>query len=553
MPARFVKDGAVKSGKVSPPAGIALFLIVAVLCPLYSLDAVKFPRIEADPAIENFLKDGPYSAEELFEIALWASGGVKSGGKFIYGKGGKKPPLQAQIEEKDGLTYRDYLNFAARKLKETEPEEERARAEYILDFMHREILTGYSLNQSGIDVLLSDGTYNCVSSAVLYMILASASGLETKGVVTRDHAFITVFFKTGGSGGGGQTGEADVETTNRFGFNPGGKKEFNEGFKSTGFKYVPKTNYRDRVSVSGIELISTILQNRIKTLEDKHDYYQAVPLAIDRKRLLAGHGAAGTSVFEDPVKMADERLMNYGAQLLNSGREDAALQWAGYIAGTISDKGLLENYIYSALNNKISRLIRAGDFAGARAALELYIPKLTNGSSIKKLRGMLSEAELAELVNSAASREDAETALARISEAENYGLHNTGKAASLRNTVIINEANRVSRAGGAAAAVRWLEDSIAEYGADARLNSALKLYRGNMAGEMHNRFVSLCNKKDYEGAMTFLETALKIMPDSPLLKSDYQKLKQSGQRNTAPGPPPRSESSLPLPPAAADD
>jgi len=491
----------------------------------------QFPRLEPDPVIQTFIKKNQgYNAEELFDIAMWASGGARSGDKFIFAQGrnqGRKPPLQNQIAAQPAnFTYRDYLNFALKKLNEGIPTNGRARAEYILEFMHKELLTNYSLNQSNIDLMLSTGVYNCVSSAVLYTILAGAEGLKTKGVITRDHAFVTVFFNENG-----MSKEADVETTNKYGFNPGEKKgiekkEFNEDFKTTGFTYVPKTNYRQRETISDLELISCILQNRIKALEDKNNFYQAVPLAIDREKLLSFTDTADSAIFEDPVRMADERLMNYGAQLVNSGREDDALQWAGYISNTISNKSLLDNYLYSVLNNKISKLINSKNIAMARAVFEMYSPKLTNAANIKKLNDVINEAEIVYLVNSAGSKTGAEAALQRIAQAEADRSLDAKRISELRTGLIINEANRISRAEGSRAAVNWLEENIAKYGSNANLNSALKLYHENTARELHNQFVAIYNRQDYEGAMTFLESALKEMPDSSLLKSDYQKMRQ---------------------------
>ncbi|MDR3174091.1 MAG: hypothetical protein LBU19_07570, partial [Treponema sp.] len=58
--------------------------------------------------------------------------------------------------------------------------------------MHREFLRSYSAMQTRLDTLLSNGRYNCVSSAVLYLILARSQGLDVRGVAARDHAFASL-------------------------------------------------------------------------------------------------------------------------------------------------------------------------------------------------------------------------------------------------------------------------------------------------------------------------------------------------------------------------
>ena len=111
-------------------------------------------------------------------------------------------------------------------------------AEKTLTFLHRNLLVSYSERQTRVDTAVETGVFNCVSSAVLYLILARSVGLSVGGVRTTDHAFCSVLVD----------GEpVDVETTNPYGYNPGTRKEFSDSFgKLTGYSYVPPSNYRDR-------------------------------------------------------------------------------------------------------------------------------------------------------------------------------------------------------------------------------------------------------------------------------------------------------------------
>ena len=54
---------------------------------------------------------------------------------------------------------------------------EAERGREILKYLYRNYLKSYSLNQTKLDTALESGSYNCVSSAVLYLAAAKAAGL----------------------------------------------------------------------------------------------------------------------------------------------------------------------------------------------------------------------------------------------------------------------------------------------------------------------------------------------------------------------------------------
>jgi hypothetical protein len=151
-------------------------------------------------------------------------------------------------------------------------------AERALTFLHKNLLTSYSVLQTRVDTALETGVYNCVSSAVLYMIVARSVGLSVSGVRTTDHAFCSVLVN-------GQ--QIDVETTNPAGFNPGSKKEFTDSFgKLTGYSYVPPGNYRDRRSIGEKELLSLILYNRVSEYGDSRAFRDALQPAVSSFTLM---------------------------------------------------------------------------------------------------------------------------------------------------------------------------------------------------------------------------------------------------------------------------
>ena len=54
------------------------------------------------------------------------------------------------------------------------------------------LLRAYREDATTLDGILDSGTFNCVSSAVLYALAAGSLGVEVAGVRTSDHAFCTV-------------------------------------------------------------------------------------------------------------------------------------------------------------------------------------------------------------------------------------------------------------------------------------------------------------------------------------------------------------------------
>ena len=153
-----------------------------------------------------------------------------------------------------------------------------ALAERALTFLHRNLFTSYSVLQTRVDTALETGVYNCVSSAMLYLILARSVGLSVGGVRTSDHAFTWVLVN-------GQ--QIDVETTNPFGFNPGAKKDFTDSFgKVTGYTYVPPGGYSDRRTIGEKELLSLILYNRVSEYMDGRSFRDALQPAVSAFTLM---------------------------------------------------------------------------------------------------------------------------------------------------------------------------------------------------------------------------------------------------------------------------
>jgi tetratricopeptide (TPR) repeat protein len=475
--------------------------------------AGNFPRLEADPKAGEFSlldRNGIYSWQDLTDIALWASGGSTSG---IYA----------------GKNVKEIIVNAARELRQSPlPEDFRERGEYVLTFMHDRFLKTYSLHQTRVDEIFNSGRYNCVSSAVLYTILAASAGLDVCGVMTRDHAFVTV-----------NTGDEsiDVETTNPYGFDPGNRREFYNAFGTvTGFAYVPARNYRDRVSISQFELVSLIISNRIADLESRGRYPEAVPLAVDRAALLARRtNPVNSSFFVDPNRDLLDRIFNYGASLIKAGQETDALVWCntawrhyGNTDSTAADPRWQE-FTYAALNNYVVKLLRARQISEARTVLTQYTSRVSR-TYYNQLNSLVVDAELLNRISGIRGAEDAEAVLRTIASAENQSTISANRAMELRNFILIKEGERLATEQGPPAAIAYTEAAIARYGKNANLEEALRVHRSNRVADLHNSFADLFNRREYESARKFLQAALTEFPGNRQLTADLNLTEQALRR-----------------------
>ena len=470
-----------------------------------------FPRLEPDKKALDFYNLGKkasgYSWQELAEISLWASGDTSA----------------SNLEK---------IRAAADTLKNAPdlPPSGKEKAEFILGFMHKNFLKTYSLTQTRVDTIFSGGRFNCVSSAVLYMILCQSAGIETSGVMTKDHAFITVHLGAF---------DYDVETTNPYGFDPGNRKEFHDNFgKLTGFTYVPARNYRDRQTIEQIELISLIMNNRIADFESKNNFAEAVPVAIDRAALLAGSALAvnaGTAepqhLFEDPRSNMMDRIFNYGSMLLKSGKEEDGLRWAAFASPVYPDATRWQEFILAAVNNNTMKLAKAGKLAEAKKFLESQ-KTLLAAADYAQLETILIDTELLSNANKIRTAAEGDAVVSAIEQASASGKIEEPRAVELRTFAIQKTAAALCAAPARnwREAIAYLENALSRFGerliSKRELEQSLKTYRSNLAADYHNRFAAAFNKRNFDEAERILNDGLAEIPDDRQLLSDREAVRK---------------------------
>ena len=245
-------------------------------------EPASFPELQPDPHAPVLAATAePLSIEQIVEAAVAFSGTAKD-------PAAAAESILAHARE-----------FRARSKGLTD---QRRLAEMALEYLHERVLSRYAVMATSIDEAVRTGSYNCVSSAVLYAILARSAGLGVAAVRTRDHAFGAVMV---------EGTWIDVETTNVYGFDPGRKKEFTDSFGAvTGYTYVPPSNYRDRTSIGIKELLALILYNRSSEAGQAGRFREAINPAVSAFTLI------GTADFRETMRIA---ISNYATSLAMQG------------------------------------------------------------------------------------------------------------------------------------------------------------------------------------------------------------------------------------------
>ena len=472
-----------------------LFLLIATSHPLEA-QRTAFPSLEPHP---KALELGKLAAEKnadwaaLAKAALWASS-VNAG-----------PGAEGKVD-----SYFEKIAAAVAELTAADlPKDPKARGEYLLTYLHTHYLKKYVELQTRLDALLESGNYNCVSSAIFYYVLGRAIGLEVEGVMTRDHAFILL--RAG-------TETIDVETTNPYGFDPGNRKEFHDAFgKVTGYAYTPAANYKERTAVTGVDMVSLILQNRIVAAGRAKRSAEEISLALHRAVFLSG-ASLTSSLYEEANSDLMGRIYNYGLGLLKAGREDDCLAWIENVKTRFSDSRYWDELIENAACNKLNKLVRAKKAPEARSAFTVLMPKLSNEKLLHELDTMILEAEILEKVSKILKPGDAEAVLIFL-EKERDRL-SPERFAEIQTAAILSEANRLAKIKDWAGNMRLLDEAIKKYGPNAKLEAVFKTMRQNRISELHNEFVVMFNKRDYNGAKASVQKSLEEFPGERQLVQD---------------------------------
>lgn len=368
----------------------------------------------------------------------------------------------------------------------------------LLQFLHKNLFTQYQFSQTRVDVLLDTGVFNCVSSAVIYDLLAEALGLTTGAVSTTDHAFCTVTIN-------GRT--IDVETTTALGFDPGRKREFHDAFGTlTGFAYVPPGNYSLRTKLDDRGLIGLILQNRISDAQQRGDTVTPIELAWDA---LAIEGAAAAR------DLLDRTYSNYLADLNNAGSFAEGLAIVGKLESTLGTTPKTSALAAAFAQNLIVSDMDAGNFEEARSTVAQWADRTQRSAS--DWYGMILKDQAQQLYQSTGFQ-----SAWQLLQAD-HGATRT-EVLGTEASIALQEAQARMASSNLDAALSF----ISTLPSDVRQMPAVVQFADavtyNLTVQYHNRFADLMNQRRVADAKATLAEGLSRFPASTILQNDQLQL-----------------------------
>jgi hypothetical protein len=513
----------------------------------FALPATALPRLEPAPQASRIATLAePLAPGDFADAALFLSASDPAAG------------LESEAAAGLAARFRSFVETAAAELSAIADPYERGEA--ALTLLHDRLLKRYLSDQTRMDVLIGSGDYNCVSSAVAYMALAKAAGLEVSGAKTPDHAFCSVIV-------GDRS--VDVETTNRYGFDPGTKKSaFSDSFgKTTGFAYVPPSNYARRSRIGEIGLLSLILQNRIATLELSRRNGEAFALAADllamkpddesrqilgeRASNLAGRALERGSPLE-ALALAEAIEARYGklpklnearavavrnalADFGNRGLYAEGFSFMGWAKERYGDDPAFAGFAKAAVNNRSVDLVRAGSF---ELALE-FLDAAAGLAPSKDIAVLGENAALAWIDSSGKTLGFAER-LALTDRMRMEGRISPARAAEAFLAVCGQEANAraaADKSRGWLDAAGAFDQGLGFLSGDPGLLRGKLQCLGNFEGATLNRFAALFNARKLVEAREILTEGIALYPGGERLKAQLVQVDKAIASQAAAGQP----------------
>ena len=488
-----VKSKQIQRMKTKLRPFFAIFTLILFSMPLIAQDG--FPTLEPSFVFMEQKAGEVLSAEEIMAAALEFSGCAStSAAGMIY--------MEQFAELKDSIITSDFMAL-----------EEEARAERLLELMYEKILVQYEELQTQMDVLLYNGTYNCVSASVLYLALSRAADLFVTGQRTPEHCFCTVYT---------MDKKIDIETTNPLGFNPGSKKNLEETARGSRYATVPKRKYSGRHEVSDRMLISLIGRNVSSISMENDDFDTAVSVAAARYEFLKAEPVSSKNDSRDDF---DTVCNNYAAKLQHNAMFVDAMLWLESVIARYGITPAVQNSYENAIYNTVLLFCNGMDFAQASSCYEErkdYLSAKTR-SDIEELM-FLSEVDYQ--LNLIDNFDSGIKYLQGVST--NQIVFSNSKVADrlnkLQENLWLKKINEASMARKFLEGANIAKDGMNVMPKSSAIKKAYSQCMDNYAVSVHNSFATVANAADYDTALSILNDGLEKYPESSLLQKDLKSL-----------------------------
>lgn len=354
--------------------------------------------------------------------------------------------------------------------------EDRGRA--VLKLLYRDYLTTYNFDQTRTDAALETGVYNCVSSALLYMAAARASGLEVRGQRTTQHAFCSIYVPVQNSR---ELQKIDVETTNPYGFNPGSKETIENEANIKQYFVVPKKYYSNRQEVSDCNFAGLIAGNLCSTCIKKGDYERGVPLGATRYDVIRLENSRTAADVRQEFDILTANYVNLKPASAKAFSE--VVEWFT----TVIDRWGVTDFLQKNMDNAYNNLI-------------ILCLKENNDSLVhqyeQKFKSYVTQNQL------------------------------TKTEQLYKETVWLNQLNDYMNKREYQAGLQKADEALKELPANQKIKNMRLYFYNNCIAVIHNNFAKEANAGHFETALKLLTEGLEAFPEDKTLKRDLADLKK---------------------------
>ena len=469
------------------------FLFSVLFLVFYNFELFALPRVRIVAKaeyLELINQNQNFAWESFFELSLSASG----------------------ISFAERNVYREKLRTFIDELKVLLPplSSDYEKGDFILRYIYK-FLTKYDPLQTRMDTMFNSGSYNCVSSAILYTTLARVFGLNVFGIGTPEHAFANVYLPDGRY--------IDVETTSIYGFDPGQKKEFIDTFTSqTGLVYVPKKKYSKREPLNDRVFISLILQNRLYILNQNQISFrileQMIPLAADLATLTQE---------EVDIQNFFSMVSQYSFLLSQDSNVEESLLFTDMILDTYGERDSIIKVRNAIAYNDILSLINFKNYELAKNRLALYhSANKINSESYNNLLRALKTQKLEDLINSSTAQFDEK--LTAVQDIMDDNILSPHKLEELYQVLYSNEVYSLLKESKFHRAQNLLKSYPKIFQQRPFYQNLYKEIENIYISDVYNSSVIEINKGAYLEAGQIISKGLEVYPQNKLLLQLYSEL-----------------------------
>lgn len=397
--------------------------------------------------------------------------------------------------------------------------EEKGKA--VLKLLYRDYLKTYKYDQTKINVALTTGTYNCVSSAILYLAAAKAAGLDIRGQKTSEHAFCTVYIN--------RKTPIDVETTNPYGFNPGSKEAIENEDRIKGYYVVPKKNYANRHEASDKTLCGLISANLASFYSKSNNYYDAIPHEALRYEIIKNENTNDSIEARNELDILAGNFMN-----LKSDSSETTLQKLYWLYDFIEYWGMtsyIQNVTDTMSYNFIVQCYNSRDIS---PALTLYskFQTVVTAKNLSLEQELITNLELQLLTDKMESKDKIDFLYSLLIKTQNDNqssvlpedyltIPEQNIYAALENAWAVY-LNQFMKSKDFENGYLLAQTAVNQLPENSNIKQMRDAFYNNCIAVIHNNFAKSFNKKNYSEAKTIIEEGLKKFPNDKKLLSDLK-------------------------------